>query len=257
MRIKNKTYFKNYQNQLGFSRGLGIESVFNSIDFKDKKFDLSYEIQVSAVFSSNIEGNSIDLNSFMNMKLSNQIFKQKKEIQEIEDLITAYEFAKANELNEKNFLEIHRILSQTLLPEFRQGVYRNDKMGVFDENGLVYLAIEPEFVNEKMQELFEDIDTLLQQDLTITELFYHAALLHLKFVHIHPFWDGNGRAARLLEKWFLAAKINSRAWQIQSEKYYKENLKEYYKNINLGVNYYELNYDGCVDFLVMLGKSLR
>ncbi|NJN78588.1 MAG: Fic family protein [Saprospiraceae bacterium] len=253
MRIITKTYFNDYQNQLGFD----LESVFNSMDFDNKKVDLGYRIQASAVFSSNIEGNSIDLNSYMNIKLSNQIFKPKKEVQEIEDLVTAYEFAKANELNEKNLLKIHQILSQTLLPEYRQGAYRNDKMGVFDENGLVYLAIEPQFVGEKMKELFADIDTLLQQDLTITELFYHASLLHLKFVHIHPFWDGNGRTARLLEKWFLAAKINSRAWQIQSEKYYKENLKAYYKNINLGVNYYELDYTKCIDFLVMLGKSIR
>ena len=253
MRITTKAYFKDYQNQLDFD----LESVFNSMDFDNKNVDLGYRMQASAVFSSNIEGNSIDLNSFMNMKLSNQIFKPKKEVQEIEDLVTAYEFAKANKLTEKNLLEIHRILSNTLLPEYRQGACRNDRMGVFDENGLVYLAIEPQFVGEKMQELFADINTLLQQDLTITELFYHAALLHLKFVHIHPFWDGNGRTARLLEKWFLTAKINSRAWKVQSEKYYKENLKAYYSNINLGVNYYELDYGGCVDFLVMLGKSLR
>lgn len=252
MRITTKVYFNDYQNQLGFD----LESVFNSIDFNDKKVDLAYRIQASAVFSSNIEGNSIDLNSFMNIKLSNQLFKPKKEVQEIDDLIKAYEFAKANELTERNLLEIHRILSQTLLPEYRQGVYRNDKMGVFDENGLVYLAIEPQFVGKKMQELFADIETLLKQDLTLSELFYHASLLHLKFVHIHPFWDGNGRTARLLEKWFLSKKINSRAWKIQSEKYYKENLKAYYATINLGVNYYELKYEGCLDFLVMLGKSV-
>jgi len=252
MRITDKTYFNDYQNQLGFD----LESMFNSMDFDSKKVDLGYRIQASAVFSSNIEGNSIDLNSFMNIKLSNQIFKPKKEVQEIDDLITAYEFAKANELNEENLLKIHEIIAQTLLPEYRQGVYRNDRMGVFDENGLVYLAIEAEFVANKMQELFADIQILLKQDLTLSELFYHASLLHLKFVHIHPFWDGNGRTARLLEKWFLAMKINSRAWKVQSEKYYKENLKAYYNNINLGVNYYELKYDGCLDFLVMLGKSL-
>jgi Fic family protein len=252
MRITDKTYFNDYQNQLGFD----LESMFNSMDFDSKKVDLGYRIQASAVFSLNIEGNSIDLNSFMNIKLSNQIFKPKKEVQEIDDLITAYEFAKANELNEENLLKVHEIIAQTLLPEYRQGVYRNDRMGVFDENGLVYLAIEAELVANKMQELFADIQILLKQDLTLSELFYHASLLHLKFVHIHPFWDRNGRTARLLEKWFLAMKINSQAWKIQSEKYYKENLKAYYNNINLGVNYYELKYEGCLDFLVMLGKSL-
>jgi len=79
----------------------------------------------------------------------------------------------------------------------------------------------------------------------------------LVFAHIHPFHDGNGRAARILEKWFLASKLEDKAWLIQSEKYYKENIKEYYKNINLGVNFYELNYDKCLPFLLMLPKALE
>lgn len=80
---------------------------------------------------------------------------------------------------------------------------------------------------------------------------------NLKFVHIHPFWDGNGRSARLLEKWFLSKQINGRAWKIQSEKYYKEHLANYYDTINLGVNYYELNYDNCIPFLMLLPLSLQ
>jgi Fic family protein len=76
-------------------------------------------------------------------------------------------------------------------------------------------------------------------------------------VHIHPFSDGNGRAARLLEKWFLAEKLGVKFWAISSEKYYKENQKDYYKNINLGVNFYELNYDKCIDFLEMLPKTIE
>jgi Fic family protein len=32
-------------------------------------------------------------------------------------------------------------------------------------------------------------------------------LIHLRLAQIHPFRDGNGRAARLIEKWFVAEKL--------------------------------------------------
>jgi Fic family protein len=193
----------------------------------------------------------------MNSLLSKQNFKPQKQLNEINYLISAYSFAKDNPLNESNLLHSHKILSKELLINSKRGKYRDDRMGVFHSNGLVYLAVEPEFVAEKMSELFVDIKELLNSELSIEELFYHASLLHLVFVHIHPFWDGNGRVARLLEKWFLSSKINSRAWKIQSEKYYKEHLTEYYNSINLGVNYYELNYDNCVPFLKLLANALN
>ncbi len=234
-----------------------MEDFFSSIDFSDGKVNLDYRIKASAVFSSNIEGNSVDLNSFMNSMISKEQFKPRKEIQEIQDLIKAYEFAKENELTEKNLLKAHKILSQTILIKDKRGIYRNDRMGVFDNTGLVYLAIEPQYVPDKMKELFQDIHFLFEKELSIPELFYHASLIHLKFVHIHPFWDGNGRSARLLEKWFLSKNINSRAWKIQSEKYYKDNLEQYYNTINLGINYYELNYDNCIPFLLQLPRSLE
>ncbi|MDP6909884.1 MAG: Fic family protein, partial [Flavobacteriales bacterium] len=202
-------------------------------------------------------GNSVDLNSFMNSRMGERLFKPQNEIKEIEDLVDAYEFAHENELNEKNLLTAHGILSRTLLIQDKQGIYRNDRMGVFDGSGMVYLAIEPQFVEEKMKQLFEDIATLLTKSSGIEEWFYYASLIHLKFAHIHPFWDGNGRTARLLEKWFLSENLNGRAWKIQSEKYYKEHLSEYYSNINLGVDYYDLNYDKCIPFLLMLANSLR
>jgi Fic family protein len=91
----------------------------------------------------------------------------------------------------------------------------------------------------------------------LEEIFYYASLIHLKFVHIHPFSDWNWRIARLLEKWFLAEKLWKDLWKLKSEEFYKENRKNYYKNINLWVNYYELNYDNCIDFLLMLRESLK
>lgn len=253
MRILNDKYFDQYNDLVGNQ----IEKLIDSFDFTEKTTDLGYKTQTSAVYSSNIEGNSIDLNSYMNYKLSQEKFKTHKEIQEIENLISAYEYAQSNPLTEKNFLQCHGIFAKTLVIKSKQGKYRNEKVGIFDQSGLVYLAVEPELVKETMTDFFTDLDALLKKDLSKPEVLYFASLIHLKFVHIHPFRDGNGRAARLLEKWFLTEKIGKDFWKLSSEKYYKEHQMEYYNNINLGVNYYELNYDKCIPFLLMLPKSLE
>ena len=253
MRILDDKYFNQYKDLIGNQ----IEKLIESFDFTERSTDLGYKTQASAVYSSNIEGNSIDLNSYMNYKLSQEKFKPHKEIQEIEHLISAYEYAQSNVLNEKNFLQCHRIFSKTLVIKSKQGKYRNENVGVFGQSGLVYLAIEPELVKESMTNFFDDLLTLLKEDLSKSEAFYYASLIHLKFAHIHPFRDGNGRAARLLEKWFLSEKVGKDFWKLSSEKYYKEHQIDYYNNINLGVNYYELNYDKCIPFLLMLPKSLE
>ncbi len=147
----------------------------SSYDFTEKNGGLEYKTQASAVYSSNIEGNSIDLNSFMNYKLSEKKFKPEKEIQEIEDLISAYQFAQGNKLNEKNFLESHNIFSKTLVIKSNRGKYRNEKVGVFGQSGLVYLAIGAEFVRDTMKEFFADIDYLLNKTLSNAHYFI---LLH-------------------------------------------------------------------------------
>ena len=125
------------------------------------------------------------------------------------------------------------------------------------KTGLEYLAVEPEFVEKHMKELFQEIGILLDMKLTNEEVFYFASLIHLKFVHIHPFRDGNGRVARLLEKWFIAVKSGDLFWKIPSEEYYKNNQQLYYKSINLGVNFYELDYSRCVDFIALLPNCLK
>jgi len=89
--------------------------------------------------------------------LSQDKLKPHKEIQEIEHLILAYEFAQANPLTEKIFLRCHKLFAKTLVIENNQGKYRNEKVGVFGPSGLVYLAIEPELVKEAMSEFFSDL----------------------------------------------------------------------------------------------------
>jgi Fic family protein len=253
MEITGKHYFEQYKSIIGDE----LKSLVQNFDFSEKTNDLSYQTQASAVYSSNIEGNTIDLNSFMNYKLLQTKRKPQKEVKEIEDLISGYSFAQENELNEKNFLEAHRVLAKQFLIKSLRGKYRNDKVGVFGESGLVYLAIEAEFVQQVMSELFIEISVLLSAELSLAEVFYFASFIHLRLAHIHPFADGNGRVSRLIEKWFIAQKLGTNFWKTPSEKYYKEHQQQYYNNINLGVNYYELNYDKCLPFLTMLPNSLK
>ncbi len=253
MRITERKYFNEYTEQIGNQ----LPDLIRNFNFSETRRNFDYLTKASAVYSSNIEGNSIDLNSFMNYELNKDKFKPGKEIEEIEQLIDAYEFAQSNTLSEKNFLKAHEILSKTLLIKSKRGKYRTEPVGVFGTSGMAYLAVEPEFVAEQMSLFFKEIDELLKSELTETEIFYFASLIHLRFVHIHPFRDGNGRAARLLEKWFVTEKLGKRFWQIPSEEYYKKYQAEYYDNINLGVNFYELNYDKCLSFLEMLPNCLK
>jgi len=255
MRTTDKRYFREWLKQL---KPLDPGKLRKDFLARNDLPKLTFSLEASAVYSSNIEGNSIDLDSFMNSKLNRngRAFKA-KERREIETLVDAYRFAQKHVLNEKNLLKAHAILAAHLLPKAQQGKYRDQLMFVYSQHGIEYAALEPEFVPEKIQEVFEDLKSLKRQSQDVASVFYYATLLHLVFVHIHPFQDGNGRAARLLEKWFLSSYLGERAWQIPSEQYYKERRADYYKNIKIGLNYYDLNYDLCLPFLTMLVKSLR
>jgi Fic family protein len=192
----------------------------------------------------------------MNYQLSREKFKAGKELQELEDLVMAYQLAQENSLTEPNLLKCHSILFKTLLIKSKRGKYRIESVGVFGKEGLVYLAVEPEFLKPEMTSFFVEVQQLLQETLSAEEACYFAALIHLRFVHLHPFRDGNGRAARLLEKWFIAEKLGKQLWKIPSEKYYKDHQSQYYAAINLGANFYTLNYGRCLDFLTMLPNCL-
>ena len=253
MRIIDKKYFSEY---VGFIQ-LDLNDLLEENILRQKEIKIDFRIKTSAVYSANIEGNSVDINSYLNSEISKEAFKPKKETEEISDLVKAYEFAIKNELNEQNLLEAHRLLSGTLLIKGKRGKYRTDRIGVYDNSGLVYLAVEPNKVCSETAEFFLDIEMLLSKDLEISEVFYHASLIHLKFAQIHPFWDGNGRASRLLEKWFLAKKLGEIAWKIESEHFYKDHVLAYYENINLGMDYYSLDYDRCIPFLKMLTDSVK
>jgi len=213
---------------------------------------------VSTVYSSKIEGEEIDFDSFYKHKFLNVKY-QPDYTKRSDDLYNAYEFIYDNELNLENVLMAHSLLSQNLLPESQRGKIRNNPMFVINEEDRIeYIACDHFKVKVELETLFSDIEELRMRDLNTIEKFYFASLIHLVFVKIHPLQDGNGRTARLIEKWFLLESIGKEAISVELEKNYYLNRKAYYQNIRmLGLEYSTLDYSKALHFLLMTINSFE
>ena len=207
---------------------------------------------VSSVYSSKIEGEDIEFDSYFKHKFLKVKFRADY-TSKADDLYLAYDFIDTNHLNLKNVIEAHSTLSSSLLPKSQQGLIRKNPMFVINSDDKIeYVAANPEIVKQELDKLFHDTEILIRSDLNPFEVFYYAALVHLVFVKIHPFQDGNGRTARLIEKWFLIEKIGQKASSVQLEKNYYKRLKDYYSNIKrVGLEYDELDYSRSLNFLLM------
>ena len=123
------------------------------------------------------------------------------------------------------------------------GAYRTRNVGVVKSDGEIHSFTEPLKIEEEMNKFIEWLHSQ-----TISEPILLAALVHLKFVSIHPFIDGNGRTARLLMNLMLLQsgypqaiiKVSNRAEYIQAvEKYQQSSNNDYndfYKVVLQSVN---------------------
>lgn len=68
-----------------------------------------------------------------------------------------------------------------------------------------------------------------------------AGLFHYQFATIHPYYDGNGRTARLLTTFLLHKMGYGMKGMYSLEEYYAKNLMGYYKSLSIGKthNYYD------------------
>lgn len=237
----------------------GLQEKFEAlVDAELSSDSFSFYTSVASVYSSRIEDEDIELDSYIKHKRDNVSFAPDY-TKKTDDLYAAYTFAKDNPINKATLSEVHRLLSQNLLAENLQGKYRTNNMYVATEDGKIeYVAASPFTVEQEMNAFLSDIATLLASDLSFAEVLYYASIIHLVFVKIHPWNDGNGRCGRLLEKWFVAQKLGEKAWYLQSEKHSYQNQHHYYQNLRaLGLEYETLNYDLALPFALMLAESLK
>ncbi|MDP1746351.1 MAG: Fic family protein [Bacteroidota bacterium] len=219
---------------------------------KNKKQTQVFAFAQSSVFSSLIEGSGIDFDSYL---FNKETGHKSRSMDQIEDLIKAYQFAKTHTLNYKNVLKAHTILSNNfdIDPKYK-GAIRDKEVRIGNNITTIYTGTTVNKLQSEIELFFNEVEAVSKRKrFSLTEAFYYASTIHMIFVNIHPFADGNGRVSRLLEKWFLSKIIGDIAWYLPSEINYYVKKEKYYSNLNLlGKSYDTLNYDNAIPFLLML-----
>jgi len=162
-------------------------------------------------FSTSIEGNPLNEMEVTNIVLGDKIPKTKPEIEvrNYFDVLTSLEnIARENrEITEELFLKLHGKLManiQTKSPGcFRDGRvivghYSNDQ----DRVSIEVKHDPPAHTAKEIIRLVEETLSWLAEDRQ-THPILKAGAFHHQLAYIHPFYDGNGRMARLLTVLFL------------------------------------------------------
>jgi Fic family protein len=163
-------------------------------DVLPKDFLVRYTYNTNA-----IEGNHLTLRQTA-LVLSDRIAPEgtrADDVIEALNAVDAWNFIKSykNRLNKKYICKIQYELTKNTSCRI-QGDYRDSEVRIA---GSEHVPPKPAAVPKLLEELFSQFYSE-KRTLHPIEL---AALLHNRFVNIHPFTDGNGRTARLLMNWIL------------------------------------------------------
>lgn len=183
---------------------------------------------------------------------------------EIRNLNTAYkiirEMGGANEplkLSEKLIKHLHKIITLDVQSEGNNpGHYRNHKVQVGDRNhGGIYTPPKCLPDIEKLMKSF--IDWLNSPEIMGLYPPIRAALAHYHFGLIHPFGDGNGRTARLIEALVIQTSGFKYAPVMLSNFYYL-NLDDYFWAFSKTIKNKNFNVTHFVNFvLIMFIEALK
>ena len=121
---------------------------------------------------------------------------------------------------------MHGTRTKTLPYRDGQNVIRDSLTG-----GIIYLPPEAHDVPILMQELTVWINSAEKEQVPAVII---AALAHYQFVTIHPYYDGNGRTARLLATFILHRNGYGLNGLLSLEEYHSKDLDAYYRALDVG-----------------------
>ncbi|WKZ30724.1 MAG: Fic family protein [Candidatus Dojkabacteria bacterium] len=199
---------------------------------------------LSAHSSTQIEGNPLpltDVKKIIKSRPENlrdterEILNYNKAILMLDEDIRS---AKVSDLSNVYICKIQSVVMNDLISQPYNGKYRTEPVFVNDpvKGETIYLPPDAKDVEPLMNELIVFINESKKR----VDPLIIAGLFHKQAVIIHPFMDGNGRTTRLVTK-MLLAELGINTFPLFSfENYYNKNVTNYFKNVGVFGNYYEI-----------------
>ena len=194
-------------------------------------------------YSTMIEGNQLEPNQIQEVvKHKGHFPGREREEHEVKGYYTALTqvekwAAKNIKITEKHIQTLHALVMANGKLNVRLSKYRDGQNVIRDARtkAIIYMPPESKDVNKLMASLVNWINH--NKDLPCPLL---AAIAHYQFATIHPYYDGNGRTARLLTTLILYLGGYDLKGIYSLEEYYARNLGAYYEAISIGEshNYY-------------------
>jgi Fic family protein len=145
--------------------------------------------------------------------------------------------AKNHPITKKVIQTLHALVVSDGRTRIKPTPYRDGQNVIKDGStgAIVYMPPESKDVPNLMYQMIEWIKENNELPCPII-----AAIAHYQFATIHPYYDGNGRTARLLTTLILHLGGYDLKGLYSLEEYYAKNLLAYYRAINIGPshNYY-------------------
>ncbi len=217
----------------------------NTVKLLLKSRDTGYGIKVAEdeiISTCAIESIDFSRDSVRNI-LKGYAPKDEQE-KRIMGLKKGFEFISSdNEITEENLYKLYMMTVGEFLPEedklIDSNYYRHDNVFVVSDR-IEHTGIPAKKVPTYMKQLIEFIGA--KDD--INDL-YKAAIIHFYFCFVHPYFDGNGRMARLLHLWFLIRKGYKSALFIPFSSKIEKTRKKYYDAYTIIEN--NRKYSGVLD----------
>ena len=183
-----------------------------------------------------MEGNTLSLRQVEAIVGGEHVTAPAEQVQEARNYKEAVEYVRGLAadravITEETIRQIHYLVSKGL-SGYNPGRYRIRQNYVRNSvtDTPVFVPPEPGSVPSLMGELVEFINRR-----TGLDPYYRAGLAHVNFVAIHPFEDGNGRTARVLETLLLHQEQFAGQALVSLEAYFGGDNLGYYRALSAGL----------------------
>ncbi|MCY4324637.1 MAG: Fic family protein [Betaproteobacteria bacterium] len=198
----------------------------------------------STHYSTRIEGNLLTRQQVQEVLQGGKVSSQRpRDLQEVRNYRRA--LAHVEKLADQDGSGVRETELKTLHALVMNGrqrpaPYRDGQNVIRDSasNAIVYMPPQANDVAVLMHDMVAWINRAIKEGKLPLPLV--AGIAHYQYATIHPYYDGNGRTARLLARLLL----HRHGWRLQDlyclEEYYVRNLADYYRNLAVGEshNYY-------------------